>query len=70
MIMSLRLRPFPTQFSQLKSSSHPHYHRKHAFSSCSIRPAAAKDPTLYEILDVPVTASTPEIKKYISLAFS
>ncbi|BDD56371.1 hypothetical protein MAP00_001835 [Monascus purpureus] len=52
-------------FAQLRNSiAVTHYNqRQHAFSSSSDRSASAREPTLYEVLDVPVTATTSEIKK-------
>ncbi|KAL5050313.1 hypothetical protein BDW71DRAFT_173591 [Aspergillus fruticulosus] len=43
---------------------HGRYTRKEAFSTTSARSrASSREPTLYEILDVPVTATPAEIKK-------
>ena len=57
----MRLRLYTFTFP-LRHPSTYHQQSRHAFSSSSA--AAAREPTLYEILDVPVTASTAEIKKY------
>lgn len=40
-------------------------HARAPFSSTSTSHAAAREPTHYEILDIPVTASAREIKKYV-----
>lgn len=52
-------------FAQLRNPiAVTHYNqRQHAFSSSSDRSASAREPTLYEVLDVPVTATASEIKK-------
>lgn len=50
--------------------SHAHIHRtgsKSSFSTSSrLSYATSREPSLYEILDVPVTASLSEIKKYVA----
>ena len=56
--------------TQRPHRSHGHTHRigsKSLFSTSSrLSYATSREPSLYEILDVPVTASLSEIKKYVA----
>lgn len=56
--------------TQRPHRSHGHTHRigsKSSFSTSSrLSYATSREPNLYEILDVPVTASLSEIKKYVA----
>lgn len=66
------LRMSPVTSFLLRIQSHPQLnHPSKAnyyapFSTSSRFRATSRDPTYYEILDVPITASTAEIKKYVS----
>lgn len=59
-----RVRPQSSFFSTARTRTTTRSHNPaFAFSTTTPRPASAQK-TYYEILDVPVTASTAEIKKY------
>lgn len=63
------VRPIPSFLFHHHHFNHPSITTnttKHAFSTSSTFLARSHDPTYYDILDVPVTATTADIKKYAS----